>query len=1153
MSGDNGNGRRANVFRGYRTSPATPRGTAVRFGGTDPQGPARIRNSAAAAIGAGLLSVILVASSNLADDGSGSSGAATEERAPMRQVEVDGIAFRVRQGWTVQRVAAEPLTKWPIVADWDPQGRLVVAESAGVGRPIQEHNRDVPHRIVRLIDRDGDGVFDDRIVAAEAIAFPEGVLCLGDDIFVSAPPEIWRLTDTTGDGVCDRRQVWFDGETITNCANDLHGPYLGRDGWIYWTKGAFGEQTHRLDGGEELHTRASHLFRRRPEGGPIDVVASGGMDNPVAIAFSPEGEKFFSSTFLQHPADGRRDGLAHAVYGGVFGKDHAVVHGHPRTGPLLPVMTHLGAAAPSGLEWIDDPSPGQGGGIALSLFNLHRVTFHRLVPQAASYRTEDHDWLVTDQIDFHPTDVLLDDDGSLIVVDTGGWYDLCCPTSRVDQKTAPGGIYRLWPDAPRIAGVGHPTREPSGRRVDWAVPPAELVSRLDDPRPWVRREAGRRLRQDPESAVPLLDERFRDPSLPVAVRLGALWGLCGIGTAETLESITEHAITGYGIAGPTNPESLRADDTRLARAACHAVGLHRYAAARRPCESLLLASDPALRRAAAEALGRLGDPESIAHLLPAFERGALDRHEEHSRLYALIEIARGDPQGFRNKAVDLWEQGSDGIRGAILLARTQATAPAIRQTDAETQTPGETADFPPSSVLFEAVFRADDRLRETAVATLAGRSDWSPEHERLLDRLRLAAGEPFAPPAGPEDHGTSASPEDVARGLRQLLVGRKHQSEIGRWVTDWIRDAPGLPRPSQRLLLGLLPDLADAKRIPAEWVGPLADWLRIADAEGRDALTARLGSMTVPGQAAGPLTETLLHVAESATDDEERFRILAALPAGSRLRAERWEDQLVQRLTSDDPAVTAASSAVLARIDPSPAAVDVILDRLRLVAPRHLAITLEAAYRGADGDQKARLLEVVRRVPAAKTLPENFLSDLYRRDSPSLRERMEDVSRQLFQPPEEIRLAVDRTLAGLPPGDPGRGLQVFRGSKAQCSACHKMGYLGKDIGPPLTRIGASRTSEALLEAILFPSARQEQSYQSVRVLTVDGRVHVGLVRDETSESIGLQLDGERAITLSRDEIEQVTPSDVSLMPSGIAELLSAQELADLLALLRAAK
>lgn len=1072
----------------------------------------------------------------------------------MRAAEVDGVAFRVRQGWTVQRVAAEPMTKWPIVADWDPQGRLVVAESAGVGRPIQEHNRDVPHRIVRLIDRDGDGVFDDRIVAAEALAFPEGVLCLGDDIFVSAPPEIWRLTDTTGDGVCDRRQVWFDGKTLTNCANDLHGPYLGRDGWIYWTKGAFGEQTHRLDGGGELHTRASHLFRRRPEGGPIDVVASGGMDNPVAIAFSPEGEKFFSSTFLQHPADGRRDGLAHAPYGGVFGKDHGVVHGHPRTGPLLPVMTHLGAAAPSGLEWIDDPWPGAGGGIALSLFNLHRVTFHRLVPDGATYRTEDHDWLVTDQIDFHPTDVLLDDDGSLIVIDTGGWYDLCCPTSRVDQKTAPGGIYRLRPDTPHAPGVEHPTREPAGRRVDWAVPPAELVSRLDDPRPWVRREAARRLRQDPESAVPLLDQSFRDPSLPVAVRLGALWGLGAIGTAEALETITEHAITAYGIAEPTNPESHRADDTRLAHAACHAVGLYRYDAARQPCERLLSASDPALRRAAAEALGRFGVPDSVPHLLPAFEGGNLDRHEAHSRLYALIEIARGDPDGFRNQAIAQWEPGSDRVRGAILLAWDQATAPAIRQTDAETQTPGETADFPPSTDLFEAAFRADDRLREAAVTILAGRSDWSPGHERLLDRLRLAAaGEPFAPPAGPEDRDLSASPEDVARGLRQLLVGRKHQSEIGRWVTDWIRDAPGLPRPSQRLLLGLLPDLADAKRIPAEWVGPLADWLRIADAEGRDALTARLGSMTVPGQAAGPLTETLLHVAESASDDEERFRTLAALPAGSRLLAEGWEDQLVQRLTSDDPAVAAASSAVLARVDLSPEAVDAILDRLRMVAPRHLAITLEAVHRGGDDDQKARLLEVVAQIPAAKTLPEGLIRDLYRRDPPSLRRRSEDVTRQLSQPPEEIRLAVDRTLAGLPPGDPGRGLQVFRGSKAQCSACHEMGYLGKGIGPPLTRIGASRTPEALLEAILFPSARQEQSYQSVRVLTIDGRVHVGLIRDETSESIGLQLDGQRAITLARDEIEQVTPSDVSLMPSGIAELLSDQELADLLALLRAAK
>lgn len=73
------------------------------------------------------------------------------------------------------------------------------------------------------------------------------------------------------------------------------------------------------------------------------------MVRRVEVAFARDGEPILTCTFLQPPSGGMRDGLIHAVYGGVWGKPHGVLEGHPRTGDLMPPLVHLGPAAPAGL------------------------------------------------------------------------------------------------------------------------------------------------------------------------------------------------------------------------------------------------------------------------------------------------------------------------------------------------------------------------------------------------------------------------------------------------------------------------------------------------------------------------------------------------------------------------------------------------------------------------------------------------------------------------------------------------------------------------------------------------------------------------------------------------------------------------------------
>ena len=117
------------------------------------------------------------------------------------------------------------------------------------------------------------------------------------------------------------------------------------------------------------------------------------------------------------------------------------------------------------------------------MFNLRKVTRHVLEPSGATFTNARLDFLVSDSRDFHPTDVIEDADGSLLVVDTGGWYKLCCPTSQLAKPDVLGAIYRV-----RRKG-GAAVRIRGERSSRGARCPPQLVGLLDDQR--TRRQSDR--------------------------------------------------------------------------------------------------------------------------------------------------------------------------------------------------------------------------------------------------------------------------------------------------------------------------------------------------------------------------------------------------------------------------------------------------------------------------------------------------------------------------------------------------------------------------------------------------------------------------------------------------------------------------------------
>ena len=595
--------------------------------------------------------------------------------------------FTLHEGFTIELAAGPPLVERPITADFDEQGRLYVSDSSGTNDKVQQQLEDKPHRILRLEDTDGDGRFDKSVVFADKMMFPEGTMWHEGSLYVSAVPSIWKLTDTDGDGVADKREEWFQGKTMTGCANDLHGPYLGPDGWIYWAKGAFAEQTHMVHG-KEWKTKASHLFRCRPDGSGLEPVMTGGMDNPVDVVFTKDGDRIFTTTFLVHPGGGLRDGLIHAVYGGVYGKDHGVLDGHPRTGELMPVLSHLGPAAPCGLAIYESQVFGKEyeQNLFACNFNLHRVTRHELTKKGGSYESKDSEFVVSSNLDFHPTDILEDADGSLLIVDTGGWYKLCCPSSQLWKPDIRGAIYRV-----RRKGAAK-VDDPRGLKLAWKDANArEMAARLRDQRPAVQKRALHELSGRGEEAVAALKAEFKDRHPQ------AIWALTRIDHPEarrgTRQALGKEFSTFEAAALSI---SLWRDKEALPR-------LLKLLPERRDCTLV------------AEALGRIGDSAAVRPLLAELAKPR-ERAIEHSLIYALIEIGDADAtrQGLSAKSVH--------TRRAALIALDQMENGGLKPEDV---VPLLDAD--------------DERLKQTALWVVGHHADWGSALVGYLS-MRLKSG-----------------------------------------------------------------------------------------------------------------------------------------------------------------------------------------------------------------------------------------------------------------------------------------------------------------------------------------------------------------------------------------------------------------------------
>ena len=134
-------------------------------------------------------------------------------------------------------------------------------------------------------------------------------------------------------------------------------------------------------------------------------------------------------------------------------------------------------------------------------------------------------------------------------------------------------------------------------------------------------------------------------------------------------------------------------------------------------------------------------------------------------------------------------------------------------------------------------------------------------------------------------------------------------------------------------------------------------------------------------------------------------------------------------------------------------------------------------------------------------------------------------------------------------GDPYRGKKLYMES---CGRCHVLFDQGGQVGPNLT--GYQRDQlKTLLMNVIAPNLEIREGFQAMVALTSDGKLVTGFIERENPDQLILRSIDGQTHTLDRNDIESLKPQPSSLMPEGLLDKLTPEQLCDLFAYLRSSQ
>jgi putative membrane-bound dehydrogenase-like protein len=473
--------------------------------------------------------------------------------------------LRVRNGFTMDLIAAEPLVTSPVAMCYDENGVAYVVEMRDypytdrtTHQAWKDNTTDAPiGRIRMLIDRDGDGIFDESYIFADNLSWPTGICAWNGGVIVTATPDIWFLKDTKGDHHADVRERLFTGFRKYNIQAVINTPLWTLDNRITFAGGTNGGQVQTLSHPEVAPLKIlRNDLRIDPRNGRIEAIAGGAR---FGHGVDDWGNRFLCN--IRNPAQ-------HVVFDGTL----------TARNPLLPVPNPVFDVRESGDQlpvnrispiepwrdfrarrWVAEKHPVPrselvAGGVYTSAAG---ITIYRGAAYPAEYRgqafvaevannliqrqavesdgvtfkvsvaDQGPEFIASTDTWFRPVNFVNAPDGTLHVVDMyretieHPWSIPDDIHAKLDLESGRdrGRIYRLAPPG---------FRAPKPPRLGSAST-AELVAALANPNGWWRDTAQRLLveRQD-SAAAPALRALLNGSPVELA-RLHALWTLEGLG------------------------------------------------------------------------------------------------------------------------------------------------------------------------------------------------------------------------------------------------------------------------------------------------------------------------------------------------------------------------------------------------------------------------------------------------------------------------------------------------------------------------------------------------------------------------------------------------------------------------------------------------